>query len=86
MAKLKADGRCVDIVDIGDDQVIHTGFGYGPEFWLLPPGLDPFDAEIDTASAQVKHGKLIVFQDQPLTHAENLTKRGTRVIQRIPRI
>lgn len=86
LAELKANGKTVELSTIMDGVVVHTGFGYGPEFWLLPAGADPWAAAIDTSAEEMPGADLITDNGEPIPSAEPLSARGLLVTRRIPQL
>jgi len=82
---LASVGRLIQLSRVTGGQVLHTGFGFGPEFWLLPGGADP--ADIETDGAQVTRpaaAQLICDGPKPLSTPDPLHKRGAIITMRIP--
>lgn len=83
---LVARNRCVELDTILGGQVLHTGFGYGPEFWLLAPGMDADTSPFDFVRAEIAGARLIIQDNTPVTAPDALLKRGVSITSRIPRI
>ena len=86
LAKLKANGRTVELSTVKDGEVVHTGFGYGAEFWLLPAGAAPWAAVIDIGTEEMPGARLIIDNDRPLSASDPLRARGLTVTHRILRL
>jgi len=84
LARLLASGRCVDLDRVRGGEVIHTGFGGGPEFWLLDPGTNPAQAVPDLRRYVVPGGRLIVHNKKPIEDAERIEARGVHITLNIP--
>ncbi|WP_371223411.1 hypothetical protein [Roseovarius sp. 2305UL8-3] len=85
LAALDTVGRLVRLDQVMGGQVLHTGFGFGPEFWLLPEGTAP--NEIETDGVQVTRptaAKLICDGANPLSDPDPLRLRGVTITMRIP--
>lgn len=86
LAALRDKGRCIDLADIEGGEALHTGFGYGPEFWQMPPGLRATEAAINYGRAEVVGARLITTDGKPISKPDALIARGVKISLRIPQI
>lgn len=86
LAALDSGGRCIDLAEVDGGNVLHTGFGYGPEFWLVPAGVDADAVGIDYDRAEVVGARLITTRGEPISSPDALVRRGAKITVRIPQI
>ena len=86
LARLLASGRCIDLGRVRGGEVIHTGFGGGPEFWLLDPDVNPAQTVPDLPRYIVPDARLIVHNGKPVEDAALIETRGVRVTLNIPQL
>lgn len=86
LASLRMAGLCVDLTELRGGEVIHTGFGGGPEFWLLDQGLDPGRTSPDMRRLVVPGARLILQDGKPVEDAKPIAARGGKVTMNIPQV
>ncbi|WP_306153028.1 hypothetical protein [Roseovarius sp. MMSF_3281] len=86
LARLAKAGQLVQLGAIKGGRVLHTGCGFGPEFWLLPDGADPDSIAFDSQNAAPIGAALVCDGLDPVTTPEALRARGAEITMRIPQL
>ena len=81
---LRADGATVALDSVAGGVVLHTGFGFGPEFWLMARDSFPPEPAWDFDRWRVCEARLILDGAAPVTARAPIRAAGARIYALIP--